>query len=157
MLSNAQTLVLVQRINMSKILFMAPTLSRFSRRSLWVLELSEEEARRLGHCELGTEHLLLGLLAVGTAPTSQFFKSKGITLQDVRREVVKLNGRSYGTQQASMTLTPEAARVIEQAITEADQLGGDAVEPVHILLSLSREDESQSQAVRVLKNLPVRG
>lgn len=133
------------------------TLSRFSRKALWMLELSEEEALRLGHCELGTEHLLLGLIAEGTAPTSQFFRSKGITLQDVRREVVKLNGRSYGTQQAPMTLTPEAARVIERAITEADQLGGDAVAPAHILLSLIREDESQSQAVRVLKNLPGRG
>ncbi len=57
-----------------------------------VLQLSQGEARRLGHDVIGTEHLLLGLVAEGTGIAARALQNLGMNLEDVRQAVEKMVG-----------------------------------------------------------------
>ncbi|KAI3898710.1 hypothetical protein MKW98_000823 [Papaver atlanticum] len=58
--------------------------------------LAQEEARRLGHNFVGTDHILLGLIGEGTSIAAKVLKSMGINLKDARVEVEKIVGRGSG-------------------------------------------------------------
>ena len=66
----------------------------FTPRAKKVLELALREALQLGHSYIGTEHLLLGLVCEGEGVAAQVLQSLGADLQRVRREVIRLLGRS---------------------------------------------------------------
>ncbi|MGE5481439.1 MAG: Clp protease N-terminal domain-containing protein, partial [Bacteroidota bacterium] len=66
---------------------------KFTERAQKVVVLSQEEARRLGHNVVGTEHILLGLCAEGEGVAARALQSMGISLDKVRSEVEKVIGR----------------------------------------------------------------
>jgi len=81
----------------------------FTPRAKKVLELSAEEARSLGHNYVGTEHLLLGLIAEGEGVASQVLINLGLDLNKVRNEVMGLLGSvtpGFGSSQGAKTKTP---------------------------------------------------
>ena len=80
--------------------------SRFTERAQKVVVLSQEEARRLGHNVVGTEHILLGLVAEGEGVAARALQSMGIGLEKVRAEVEKVIGRGDGTPQGQIGFTP---------------------------------------------------
>ena len=82
-----------------------------------VIELAIDEARRLGHNYIGTEHLLLGLLHEGEGVAAGVLESFGITLEQTRAEVVR--ALSQGAQR------PKAARTVANRTPLLDQLGID--------------------------------
>lgn len=125
--------------------------SRFTERAQKVVVLSQEEARRLGHNVVGTEHILLGLAAEGEGVAARSLQAMGIGLEKVRAEVEKVIGRGDGTPQGNIGFTPRAKRVLELAFDEARQLGHTYIGTEHILLGLIREGEGV--AAQVLKNL----
>ncbi len=68
---------------------------RFTEKAIKVIMLSQKEAHRLGHNFVGTEHILLGLIAEGTG-VAAILKTMGGNLKDARIEVEKIIGRDSG-------------------------------------------------------------
>jgi len=124
---------------------------RFTERAQKVVVLSQEEARRLGHNVVGTEHILLGLAAEGEGVAARALQAMGISLDKVRAEVEKVIGKGESPPQGQIGFTPRAKRVLELAFDEARQLGHTYIGTEHILLGLIREGEGV--AAQVLKNL----
>ncbi len=125
---------------------------RFTERAQKVLALAQEEAIRLGHNNIGTEHILLGLVREGDGIAAKALYALGLTADQIQGEVEKLIGRGQeGTQ--TIHYTPRAKKVIELSMDEARKLGHSYVGTEHILLGLIREGEGV--AARVLSNLGV--
>ncbi|NMB11140.1 MAG: ATP-dependent Clp protease ATP-binding subunit [Firmicutes bacterium] len=125
---------------------------RFTERAQKVIVLSQEEARRLGHNVVGTEHILLGLVAEGHGVAARALQELG-ALEQVRSEVERVIGRGEGMTIGQIGFTPRAKRVLELAFDEARQLGHTYIGTEHILLGLIREGEGV--AAQVLRNLGV--
>ncbi len=125
---------------------------RFTERAQKVLALAQEEAVRLGHNNIGTEHILLGLIREGEGIAAKALQALGLGLDKIQGEVEALIGR--GTEKpANINYTPRAKKVIELSMDEARKLGHTYVGTEHILLGLIREGEGV--AARVLNNLDV--
>lgn len=123
--------------------------SRFTDRARKVLVLAQQEAIRLGHGYIGTEHLLLGLVHEGDGVAAKALASLNIDLEKVRTEVEKIIGRGEGSREIGYT--PRAKKVIELAMEEVLRLGHNYVGTEHILLGLIREGEGV--AAQVLSSL----
>ncbi|MBP3038117.1 ATP-dependent protease ATP-binding subunit ClpC [Bacillaceae bacterium Marseille-Q3522] len=125
---------------------------RFTERAQKVLALAQEEAIRLGHNNIGTEHILLGLVREGEGIAAKALQALGLVPEKIQEEVENLIGRG---QEASTTIhyTPRAKKVIELSMDEARKLGHSYTGTEHILLGLIREGEGV--AARVLNNLGV--
>lgn len=125
---------------------------RFTERAQKVLALSQEEAVRLGHNNIGTEHILLGLVREGDGIAAKALQSLGLEVEKIQQEVEELIGVG---KQAMQTIhyTPRAKKVVELSQDEARKLGHSYVGTEHILLGLIREGEGV--AARVLNNLGV--
>src|SRR5690554_2215705 len=124
---------------------------RFTERAQKVVVLSQEEARRLGHNVVGTEHILLGVAAEGEGVAARALQGMGISLDKVRAEVEKVIGKGESPPQGQIGFTPRAKRVLELAFDEARQLGHTYIGTEHILLGLIREGEGV--AAQVLRNM----
>ncbi|MDX8363106.1 ATP-dependent protease ATP-binding subunit ClpC [Cytobacillus sp. IB215316] len=125
---------------------------RFTERAQKVLALAQEEAVRLGHNNIGTEHILLGLIREGEGIAAKALVALGLESNKIQEEVEKLIGRGQETTQ-TIHYTPRAKKVIELSMDEARKLGHSYVGTEHILLGLIREGEGV--AARVLNNLGV--
>ena len=125
-------------------------LDRFTERARKVLALAHQEAMRLGHNYIGTEHLLLGLIHEGEGVAARALASLNISLQTVRAQVEAMIGRGEGPQE-QIGYTPRAKRVLELAVQEAAALGHNYIGTEHILLGLIREGEGV--AAQVLSSL----
>src|SRR3954451_11963845 len=92
---------------------------------------AQEEARGLGHAYIGTEHLLLGVLAQRSLP--------GLTLEQARNDAEALIGRGKGASaEGELPFTARAKKVLELALQEAHP---GEIEPEHIALGILREGE----------------
>jgi len=105
---------------------------RFTERAQKVVVLAQEEARRLGHNVVGTEHILLGLAAEGEGVAARALQSMNISLEAVRAEVERVIGRGDHPPQGPIGFTPRAKRVLELAFDEARQLGHTYIGTEHI-------------------------
>src|SRR5690349_2597778 len=92
---------------------------RFTDRARDTLLLGQEEAHRLRHGCISTEHLLLGLLRDEGGVAAEVLASLGVTLADVRAEVERISGRGERVVSGEVRLTPRAKRAIELAVDEA--------------------------------------
>jgi hypothetical protein len=95
-----------------------------------VVGSAEQEARALGHGYIGTEHLLLGVLAQRALP--------GLTLEQARRDAERLAGRGAGTPDGEIPLSARAKKALDLAVREAYP---GTVEAEHIALGILREGE----------------
>ncbi|MEN8697757.1 ATP-dependent protease ATP-binding subunit ClpC [Bacillus infantis] len=125
---------------------------RFTERAQKVLALAQEEAIRLGHSNIGTEHILLGLVREGEGIAAKALYALGLGSEKIQKEVENLIGRGQDSSQTPH-YTPRAKKVIELSMDEARKLGHSYVGTEHILLGLIREGEGV--AARVLNNLGV--
>ena len=124
---------------------------RFTDRARRVVVLAQDEARRLNHDYIGTEHILLGLVQEGEGVAAQALEALGIGLDAVRHQVEEIVGRGKDTPGGHIPFTPRAKKVLELSLREALQLGHDYIGTEHILLGLIREGEGV--AAQVLANL----
>lgn len=123
---------------------------RLTERAQRVLAHAQEEAIRLNHNNIGTEHLLLGLVKEPDGIAAKVLAAYNITEDKVVSEVEQLIG--HGTDMGgTMQYTPRAKKVIELSLDEARKLNHNFVGTEHILLGLIRENEGV--AARVLANL----
>ncbi|MGD6804826.1 ATP-dependent Clp protease ATP-binding subunit [Rossellomorea vietnamensis] len=125
---------------------------RFTERAQKVLALAQEEAIRLSHSNIGTEHILLGLVREGEGIAAKGLTALGLSPEKIQKEVEGLIGKGKENSQ-TIHYTPRAKKVIELSMDEARKLGHSYVGTEHILLGLIREGEGV--AARVLNNLGV--
>ncbi len=114
---------------------------RFTDRARKVVVLAQAEARGLAHGFVGTEHLLLGLLAEGEGVAAQVLESLGISLEEARGWVEENAGRGQGAPAGHIPFTPRAKKVLGLALQEAVQLGHSYIGTEHLLLALLAEGE----------------
>ena len=132
---------------------MANKFDRFTKRARHVLALAQEEAQRLNHNYIGTEHLLLGLVREESGVAARVLKDLGVEPKALRKGVEAMIGRGERKVLGKIGLTPRTKRVIELAVDEARRLGHHYIGTEHLLLGLAREGEGI--AVDVLKSLGV--
>jgi ATP-dependent Clp protease ATP-binding subunit ClpC len=115
---------------------------RFTDRARKVMLLANQEAQRFNHEYIGTEHILLGLVAEGTGTAAKVLKDLEIDLRKIRNEVEKIvqSGPDMVTM-GKLPQTPRAKKVIEYAFEEGRKLGHDFIGTEHLLLGLLREEE----------------
>jgi len=124
---------------------------RFTDGARRVVVLAQEEARELGHQYIGTEHLLLGLLAEGERTAAQVLTGAGVTTAGVRQFVEEKVGRGSGESDGNPPFTPRAKTAIELGYKEALRLNRDYIGTEHLLLGLIREGEDiAAQALATL-------
>lgn len=112
---------------------------RFTARARKVLTLAQEEAQRLQHNYIGTEHLLLGLVREGEGLAAKVLNTMDVDLDVARDKVEAIIGRGKRTVFGEIGLTPRAKKVIELAVDEARRLNHHYVGTEHLLLGLLRE------------------
>ncbi len=132
---------------------MSDKLDRFTKRARRVLQLAQEEALRLNHNYIGTEHLLLGLVREDNGVAIKVLRELGVDPGQVIRAVERTVGRGDRTPFSKPVLSPRTKRVIELAIDEARLMGHPYIGTEHLLLGLVREGDGV--AVSVLKQLGV--
>jgi Clp amino terminal domain, pathogenicity island component/UvrB/uvrC motif len=124
---------------------------RFTDRARRVVVLAQQEARMLNHDWIGTEHLLLGLIHEGEGVAAKALESLGISLDEVRQQVVEILGRGQDQQVPSQHIpfTPRSKKVLELSLRESLQLRQDYIGTEHILLALTREGDGVAAQVLV--------
>ena len=122
---------------------------RFTDRARRVIVLAQEEARALQHNYIGTEHLLLGLIREGEGVAAKALASKGVTLDDTRKQVEEMIGKGNAAPNGHIPFTPHAKQVLELSLREALQLGHSYIGTEHILLGLIREGEGVGTQVLI--------
>jgi len=118
---------------------MASRFEKFSERARKVLTLAQEEAQRLNHSYIGTEHILLGLLREEEGVAAKVLTNLGVSLGKVRSGVEFIIGQGEKPSTGEIGLTPRAKRVIELAIDEARHLSHNYIGTEHLLLGLLHE------------------
>jgi len=121
---------------------------RFNDRAKRVLALAQDEAIRMNHNYIGTEHILAGLVREGEGVAAQVLLPLGITLVKVRTALEFIVGRGNDpTSPSEITLSPRTKKVIELAIDEAKKLGHSHVGTEHLLLGLVREGQGIASGI----------
>jgi len=118
--------------------------------------LAQQEARDLNHNYLGTEHLLLGLLAEGHGAAARALTSLGVSLEVVRDGIAARIGRGQQPPAGHIPFTPRSRKVIELTMGEADRLGHDYFGTGHILLGIAREGLGGAVQVLVAHGVDMR-
>jgi ATP-dependent Clp protease ATP-binding subunit ClpA len=114
---------------------------RFTDRARHVVVLAQEEARRLQHNYIGTEHLLLGLFGEPEGIAAKALDRLGMTREGTRDEVRAIVGPGPVTPSGHIPFTPRAKKTLELALREAVQLHHSYIGTEHILLGVLREGD----------------
>ncbi len=109
---------------------------RFTDRAKRVVVLAQVEARRLNHDYIGTEHLVLGLVAEEEGVAARALSELGISVENLRHEVEAAVGSGAAPPTGHIPFTPRAKKVLELSLREAETLGHNSVGTEHMLLGL---------------------
>jgi len=126
-------------------------MERFTQRARRVLSLAHQEAERARQNNIGTEHLLLGLMEEEGGVAGRVLRELGMD-SDRMREIVERVAGSGGYTGGKIELAPETQQVLEYAVDEARRLGHHYIGTEHILLGLVR---GEGAAMDVLRKLGV--
>jgi ATP-dependent Clp protease ATP-binding subunit ClpA len=139
----------------------SPTEITLSPRTKKVIEFAIDEAQKLGHKHVGTEHLLLGIVREGTSMATGILESLGLTLEKVRQQVIATLGQGGGEGTRPIPRFRSFAGAPVQsgqqtmmiAAEEARKLGHDWIGSEHILLAITKV--VNTQAAKALASLSV--
>ncbi len=128
--------------------------NNFSSRVQMVIQFARDEALRLGHDYIGTEHLLLGLIREGEGIAIEILHSLGCDLEEVK-SAVEDAGRASGDTMTigNIPFTKRAEKILKSAYVEADRHKSDIIGTEHLLLALVKEKEGL--AAQILKSFGV--
>ena len=127
--------------------------NRFTSTALGAIRLAQENAARLGHSYVGSEHLLLGLASQEYSMASRLLREAGADSQTLRAAIAQLVGTGVPNRTLHQGLTPQCCQVIQRAAAESRRLHQTAVSAEHLLLGLLREPNCS--AVRLLADCQV--
>lgn len=115
---------------------MSSGFERFSEGARKVLTRAQEEAKRLGHGYIDTEHILLGILTEESGTAAKVLTNLGIPLNKVQAAVEFAVGRGGKQLSGEISLAPRAKRAIEFAVDEARRVNSNYIGSEHLLLGL---------------------
>lgn len=113
---------------------------RYTERARQVVVLAQEEARGLKHNYIGTEHVLLGLIAEGEGVAAHVLGDFGFTLDRTRQYVTAIYPGDVAAKTGQIPFTPRTKKVFELATGQAISLGHNYVGTEHLLMALLREE-----------------
>ncbi len=120
----------------------------FTPRAQRVIQLASKEADRFNHPYIGTEHLLLALVALGEGVAVEVLEGIGLSLEDIRLAVDRMVGQGGETKtEGAKPYTPRAKKVFQLAVGEARTMHQPQVGTEHLLLALLREGEGVAAQV----------
>ena len=120
---------------------------RFTNRARHTVVLAQEEARRLRHNYIGTEHILLGLLGEPDGAAGRALAGFGMSLESTRGEVTAIVSAGTTAPSGHIPFTPRAKKTLELSLREALSLHHNYIGTEHILLGLTREGEGVAAQV----------
>ena len=129
--------------------------SQFTSTALGALRLAQENAARLGHSYVGSEHLLLGLASQEYSPAACALRKAGADSQSLRTAIAQSVGIGVPARSLHQGLTPRCCQAIREAVGESRRLGQRAVNSEHLLLGLLGEQDNG--ACRLLRDCGVDG
>ncbi|MBL8130569.1 MAG: ATP-dependent Clp protease ATP-binding subunit [Anaerolineae bacterium] len=132
---------------------MPSKMERFTQRARRVLSLAQEEAEKLQHNYIGTEHLLLGLIREEGGVAGRVLRELGLDLRRVEDMVERLTRATPRTGTTQPELSPGTKRVLELAVDEARRMGHHYIGTEHLLLGLVRLTDGV--AIDILRKLEV--
>jgi ATP-dependent Clp protease ATP-binding subunit ClpA len=124
---------------------------RFTDQSRRAVVLAQDEARRLHHNYIGTEHLLAGLRREERGAAARALESAGITVDAVRGQIETIIGQSTQPPSGPIPFTPRAKKCLELSLRQALKLNHRHIDTGHLLLALISKDDCV--AVQVLGGL----
>jgi ATP-dependent Clp protease ATP-binding subunit ClpC len=119
--------------------------AKFSNRVKEVISLSREEALRLGHDYIGTEHLLLGMIREGEGVAVSILKKLGVPLEELRNSIeraVKGTANHNVKNLANIPLTRQSEKVLKITYLEAKIFKSQLIGTEHLLLSILRDEDN---------------
>ncbi len=120
----------------------------FTERARKAIEYARDEAARLKHDYIGTEHLLLGLIRLGDGLAVEVLNNIGIDGNELRASVEEMVQPSGGTMQmGQLPLTARAKKTLEVSGNEARALKSKDIDTQHILLALLKDEEGVAAQV----------
>ncbi len=122
--------------------------NNFSSRVQMVIQFSREEALRLGHDYIGTEHLLLGLIREGEGIAVEILRNLGCDLDEIKRSVedsIKSSGETMTI--GNIPFTKRAEKILKMAYVEAEKYKSDIIGTEHLLLALVKEKDGVAAQV----------
>ena len=130
----------------------------FSPRVKDVISYSKEEALRLGHNSIGTEHLMLGILRDGGGKAVSILKSIEVDLDELRRKVEILNPAVIENSGAinnkkNLHLTRQAERALKTTFLEAKLFQSEIINTVHLLLCILRNENDPTTKLLLKLNI----
>ena len=126
----------------------------FSKRVQNIIKYGKEEAIRLGHSYVGSEHLLLGLLREASGKSAKIFDIYDCDIDDIRAMVEDMIKTSGGTMTLGhLPLTRRAERILRNAFNEAVSLNVNISDDEHLLLAMLKESEGIAFEVLNAQNL----
>jgi ATP-dependent Clp protease ATP-binding subunit ClpC len=128
---------------------------KFTDRARKVIAFAKEEAQRLGHDYIGTEHILLGIIKDGGGMAAAVMETLNIDLEKLRLEIEERVMESNGSTMLAgeIPFMPQTKRAFELAAEESQGMGHNYIGTEHLLLGLLKEEEGT--AARVLKEMGV--
>jgi len=122
--------------------------NNFSHRVQMVIQYSREEALRLGHDYIGSEHLLLGLIRESEGIAIEILRNLGCDLEDVKKSIEDATKTSGGTMTiGNLPLTKRAEKILKMTYIEAKNLKSDIIGTEHLLLSVTKEKEGMAAQI----------
>jgi ATP-dependent Clp protease ATP-binding subunit ClpC len=130
---------------------------RFTDRARKVMQFANQEAHRLNHEYIGTEHIILGLIKEGSGVAVRALKKFDLDLPEIRKAVQDLikSGPEEIITMGRLPHTPRAKMVIDYAMNESQKLLHNYVGTEHLLLGLLREEEGVAALVLKSKDITV--
>ena len=120
----------------------------FTERARKAIEYARDEAARLKHDYIGTEHLLLGLVRLGEGLAVEILRNIGIELIELKNSIEEVVQPSGGTMQmGQLPLTARAKKTLEVSGNEARALKSKDIDTEHILLALLKDEEGVASQV----------
>ena len=108
---------------------------------------AQEEARQLGHGQIGTEHLLLGLISEESGAAGRAFATLGVSLEAARDKVGALMPPSAEPPQDPIPFSPRAKGTLEASLRQALGFKDTTIDTEHILLALLIERDGRTASV----------
>jgi ATP-dependent Clp protease ATP-binding subunit ClpC len=130
--------------------------AKFSPRVKDVINLSREEAIRLGHDHIGAEHFLLGMIREGDGQAIRVLKSLGVEVEQLQVQMegsIKASGIARVSAIEQIPMTKQAEKILKITYLEAKIFKSDTIGTIHLLLSILREEDCL--AARILAKFGV--
>lgn len=131
----------------------SPRMERFTQKVQHVLALAQEEAERLQHSYIGTEHLLIGLIREDDTVARRTLEALGLDQHSITEAVERMILPGQRAPNTQLDLAADAKKTLELAVDEARRMGHHYIGTEHLLLGLTRIADSRGSDV--LKRLNV--